>query len=302
MEDNHAWSINLTKYEHYCGDHSGGEFLNVRDTSQRNLSEQPLRVPPLRHTAEELKPDTRLRSGLFVGMRPWPLEEAEPLASGKEKARANRVTKHKRASTSTAKSARNTRKRKSVEQVADTAKLIEFDDRALRVVAILSGTKLKYYALIDQEKGLCEGALLSMDEVFFFAKFRDDTLKSLRDRKSQWSKKVKEAFPTEDTISTVGTKAQSAPFGNSATSTINNALSAYMSDPMHAQEDQDTTLIQATSLLRSAQADISEIPSLPIVEPALLAIVTHVDGVATRRVANRALQALLVSLAVIRYL
>src|SRR5436190_23223016 len=68
------------------------------------------------------------------------------------------------------------------------------DPHALRVVAPIGKENANYYALINQENGLCMGIHVEIDEVFFFAEYRDDTLTSIQERRSIWGKNVRYAI------------------------------------------------------------------------------------------------------------
>lgn len=78
----------------------------------------------------------------------------------------------------------------------DSVTKLPHDPRTRRVVVPLGKNDVNYYALIsqDSETGLCTGLHIAVDEVFFFAEFRDDEATSKANRRQAWPEKIAKAI------------------------------------------------------------------------------------------------------------
>jgi len=77
-------------------------------------------------------------------------------------------------------------KRSSIDMATDVT-VIPTDPQALRVVVGIKTTQNKFCALVNPERGVCEGLRVKLSDVFFFTEFRDDRDTAEAQRESGWS-------------------------------------------------------------------------------------------------------------------
>lgn len=71
--------------------------------------------------------------------------------------------------------------------------LIKRKSNALRVIAITGNSSPRYFCLLSPKDGLCTAHSISVEEVFFFEEYRDDTASPLEARRQTWNNKVRDA-------------------------------------------------------------------------------------------------------------
>lgn len=163
--------------------------------------------PPLHPSDAEVDESKKSAyRGLWVGMRPSQASQWTPeaLTKMRKEQAENEPTKKpsksgRRGPAAASKlpaGARTPRKGSSIEDTKGGGFFLLVQDKnALRVVAPIGKDNANYYALINQDDGLCTGIHIDIEEVFFYPEYRgDDTLTSIQDRRATWGRIVREAI------------------------------------------------------------------------------------------------------------
>lgn len=195
-----AWSLNLVSYEHGVRKRSCNQSLNVRATTIVDLNDGEYWAPRKTPTEEELGPSTPdTKHGIWVGMRPRAVRDLALEAKDVD----NRFAKRKIDTVMADEGAPKMQSTRGqcVASIGSDAYALPYDPRALRVVVLANANPTRYHVLINPKDGLCEAAVTSIDEVFFFSEYRDDSNTSHMLRKSAWATKVRDAVSSTQSSS-----------------------------------------------------------------------------------------------------
>lgn len=169
-----CYNVGGIGYDHGIPDRQTHQQLGIRRLTGKQYDGQGRgSSPSVRPSEEELAETSTLPTVLWVGMM--------PVEAPKYRTKANK-SKATPANAALAKSNRG----KSIAE--GTLTILDHDPKALRVGVSLKVEKsVAFYVLIDQQDGLCETALIDLEEVFYFEEFRDDTLTAVEHRRKQWN-------------------------------------------------------------------------------------------------------------------
>jgi hypothetical protein len=167
----------------------------------------PFRAPPIQPSSAELAPDMPVKA-LWIGMY---------VHAQKNKAKTLQA------------------KAGAIAEMKDIEP-IEKSDKALRVVVTTTSRRTTTYALIDQNSsGLCLPTVVSVDEVFFFRKFRDpdDAMTAVQHRGKAWSANVRALLPrSDDSLAKAKAKSEgprvlSLPWGDAFAGDTTRSMAGY---------------------------------------------------------------------------
>ncbi|KAI9764332.1 MAG: hypothetical protein M1839_005963 [Geoglossum umbratile] len=231
------------------------QFLRI---SVRGISSSPLKldsstsVPPISPTPEELDYTQGAEQVLWVGMSLMP--SVGQSSSGKGQAKPGTTQPPPK---------RRRGPKASKEVNIDGEKLfdiIPYSSQAIRVVVRYKGKSAKLYALIEPMDGLCKGYTRSVDEVFYFAEFRDDALRSIEDRRRKWQEIIRDAVNADSktevkSLKTYDTTKIDVPWGLNFANEVQSLVAMYTIQP------ESWILDALLELLKRVDYDLSYRPS-----------------------------------------
>ncbi|KAI9773999.1 MAG: hypothetical protein M1839_001950 [Geoglossum umbratile] len=186
--EHYAYNVGGIVYDHLIQDRKEFRVLRIRGTSSKPLSQQNgITRPSLIPTARELSEDEELEATLWVGMMPGTAESYSVKSLSDQRKRA------KEEGSSGKKAGGQGTKRLKGSSIADARDfaILPFDPTALRIVVSMRKESMaKFYALVNPEMDLCYGFNVSMEHVFYFPEFRDDSLTATEERRGAWNRKI----------------------------------------------------------------------------------------------------------------
>lgn len=158
--DRLAYNVAGIAYDHLVEEQYEGAIIRVREVTGKMLKEEHTNITTTLLSPSTEEQGTEGDACVWVGMRP----ESESARPPKKGTPINAIT---------------------------NPHVISHDPYALRVVCVLSHAMNKYYALTGKgEQGLCQAEHVKADGVFFFQKFRDDSIAAKEKRSQEWSRKI----------------------------------------------------------------------------------------------------------------
>ncbi|KAH0552899.1 hypothetical protein GP486_006902 [Trichoglossum hirsutum] len=183
--EHYAYNVSGVAYDHLIQDCKEFRVLHIRGTSSKPLSQQNgITRPSLIPTARELSENEELEATLWVDMMPSTAERYSMKSLSDQRKKAKE--KGKKAGGQGTKRLKGS----SIADARDFA-ILPFDPTALCiVVSMRKELMVKFYALVNPEMDLCYGFNVSMEHVFYFPEFRDDSLMATEEKRGTWNRKI----------------------------------------------------------------------------------------------------------------